>query len=209
MARKLLLMTLWTAAIIHCIAETPKKEAKVEPQAFERLLKRHDMIFDQIPERWEVAPFSGNGKVGFMFYRQKTQPENVISIHVGRHDYYDHREPYQGRQWLWVYRGRLPLGHFNLTARGKITGVKLRLNLWNATLTGTVTTSRGQFHIEALTHAVLDVISFKIQPEGNEEVKITWHPEAPMPPVYESLQKKKSHRSKYWEMMAHVPMPMP
>jgi len=60
---------------------------------FESFLNRHDMLWDRIPNRWEVAPYAGNGNVGFLFYRARDEAGNVISIYTGRHDYYDHRLP--------------------------------------------------------------------------------------------------------------------
>ncbi|MEV6713927.1 hypothetical protein AB0M48_18040 [Lentzea sp. NPDC051208] len=38
---------------------------------------------------------------------------------------------------------RLPIGYFTLEPVGAITGVDLRLDLWNAELTGTITTAAG------------------------------------------------------------------
>ncbi|MGB7327068.1 MAG: hypothetical protein WBD31_19485, partial [Rubripirellula sp.] len=40
-------------------------------------LSRHDMVWDQIPNRWEVAPYSGNGNVGFLFYQAEGEAKNV------------------------------------------------------------------------------------------------------------------------------------
>lgn len=93
---------------------------------YESFLGTHDMLWDRLPNRWEVAPYTGNGNVGFLFYQAKDEAKNVISIYAGRHDYYDHRLPVDGKEMLWIYRSRLPLGHFNLESKGKITGVDLR-----------------------------------------------------------------------------------
>ncbi len=113
--------------------------------AWEDFLSRHDLVWDRVPHRWELAPFSGNGNVGFLFYQANDDPQNGISIHVGRQDYYDHRLPVDGQQLLWIYRCRLPLGRFRLQSQGEITGVDLRMDLWNAELTGTVRTSQGAY----------------------------------------------------------------
>jgi hypothetical protein len=77
---------------------------------FESFLNRHDMLWDRIPNRWEVAPYTGNSNVGFLFNRARGEARNVISIYAGRHDYYDHRLPHEGHEMLWIYRRRLP-GH--------------------------------------------------------------------------------------------------
>jgi hypothetical protein len=99
---------------------------------FEAFLNQHDLLWDRIPNRWEVAPYTGNGNVGFLLYQLETEGNNTIALHVGRHDYYDHRLPHEGQQMLWIYRSRLPLGHFTLESKGDITGVYLRLSLWFA-----------------------------------------------------------------------------
>ena len=104
----------------------PKPIADIDYAAF---LGQHDMIWDRTPHRWEVAPYSGNGNIGFLFYKHKSDPANAISLHLGRHDYYDHRLPVDGDDHLWIYRGRLPLGRFQITCKGKITATDLRLNL--------------------------------------------------------------------------------
>ena len=67
------------------------------------------------------------------YIKMQEEKDNVISLHIGRHDYYDHREAKtKAEEMLWIKRGRLPLGHFKLSSKGKITGVDMRLDLWNA-----------------------------------------------------------------------------
>ena len=36
---------------------------------YEAFLARQDMVWDRIPNRWELAPYTGNGNVGFLFYQ--------------------------------------------------------------------------------------------------------------------------------------------
>ena len=40
---------------------------------YEAFLARHDMVWDRIPDRWEVAPYTGNGNVGFLFSRRRAK----------------------------------------------------------------------------------------------------------------------------------------
>ncbi|MDF7809322.1 hypothetical protein P4E94_17895 [Pontiellaceae bacterium B12219] len=155
---------------------------------YKAFLGQHDMVWDRIPNRWEVSPYTGNGNVGFMFYQAKGEAKNVISIYAGRHDYYDHRAPHNGKELLWIYRCRLPLGRFNLTSEGDITDVDLRLDLWNAELTGTITTREGSYAIRAFSHALEDVIYFETDAE-NESIKISWHPEVPYSSVRSTLDR--------------------
>jgi len=176
---------------------------------YETFLAQHDMVWDRIPDRWEVAPYTGNGNVGFLFYRAKGEAKNVISIYAGRHDYYDHRLPAGKDQFLWIYRSRLPLGHFNLQSKGDIEGVELRLGLWNAELTGVVKTSQGSYSIHGLTHSGNDLIYFETGAKDGESLKITWHPDEPLAPVKKTLDAGGGPKGSGWDQMRNAPYPMP
>jgi len=181
--------------------------SKVDYEAF---LEHHDMLWDEIPNRWELAPYSGNGNVGFLFYRTESEGKNIMSIYTGRHDYYDHREGVdKNNQMLWIYSSRLPLGHFNLESKGEIIGVDLRLSLWNAELAGTIKTSEGSYHVKGYSHSNHDVIYFETIAKEGENIKITWHPEDPIPPVWQTLQKGGGPKGGGWDKMRNAPMTMP
>ena len=185
--------------------------ASAEPRRidYEAFLAQHDMVWDRVPPRWELAPFSGNGNVGFLFYQDKSEARNVISVYVGRHDYYDHRLPYEGQQMLWIYRSRLPLGHFNLESKGDIIGADLRLDLWDAELTGTIKTSQGSYDVRGLTHSTTDIVYFETEAHGGEAIKSTWHPDEPMPPIRVTLDAGGGPKGGSWDRMRQAPMPMP
>ena len=153
---------------ISCETKKQSVEFNVD---FENFISRHDMVWDRTPDSWTTAPFSGNGNVGFLLYQVESGPKNNISLHVGRHDYYDHRLPFEGQQMIWVYRTRLPLGHFNLESKGEVTGADLRLGLWDAELSGTITTSLGSYQVHALTHTNSDIIYFETDATQGESIK--------------------------------------
>lgn len=177
---------------------------------FEKFLSQHDMVWDRVPHRWEVAPFSGNGNVGFLFYQHKSDAKNVISVHAGRHDYYDHRLPFEGNELLWIYRGRLPLGRFQLTSKGEVVDSNLRLNLWNAELSGEVITTEGSYEIRGISHSLNDVIYFETKAHGGESVTVSWHAEAPISHVRQVLDNGGGPRSgAFWQQMIDAPYPMP
>lgn len=176
---------------------------------FEAFLGNHDMVWDRIPNRWEVAPYTGNGNVGFLFYQAKGEAKNVVSIHTGRHDYYDHRLPHKGQQHLWIYRCRLPLGHFNVESKGDITGVDMRLDLWNAELVGTIKTSKGSYAIRGLTHSETDIIYFETDAADGESIKISWHPERPYSSVRKTLEGGGGPKGGGWDDMRTAPYPLP
>lgn len=172
-------------------------------------LSRHDMVWDRVPHRWEVAPYTGNGNVGFLFYQAKEDARNVISIYAGRHDDYDHRLPHDGQQMLWIYRSRLPLGHFNLTSNGKITATDLRLDLWNAELTGQITTSKGRYAVRGFAHSTHDILFFEAEAEGGESIAVSWHPYTPIAPVKQTLDEGGGPKGGSWDAMRNAPYPLP
>ncbi|GAA3651276.1 glycosyl hydrolase family 95 catalytic domain-containing protein [Flavivirga jejuensis] len=176
---------------------------------YESFLSKHDMLWDIVPDKWQTAPYTGNGNIGFLFYQAEESESNVISLYIGRHDYYDHREAKtKAEEMLWIKRSRLPLGYFNLKSKGKITGVNMRLDLWNAELTGVVTTSKGTYKIKGFTHSTKDVIFFETD-TTDEKVEITWHAEDPIPPVYEVLKSGGGPKGGTWDKMRATTLEMP
>ena len=175
---------------------------------FKSFLAQHDMVWEELPNKWQLSPFSGNGNVGFLFYQREGDDKNTIALHVGRHDYYDHRDAPKKKQLLWINRGRLPLGHFKFTSKGEITKVDMRLSLWDAKLTGTIHTSEGAYRILGITHSTSDAIYFETEAQGKEAIQITWHPDDPIPPVWETLQAGGGPRKGgFWQSMIDDPMP--
>ena len=175
---------------------------------YKSFLAQHDMVWDRVPNRWEVAPYTGNGNVGFLFYQARSESKNAISIYTGRHDYYDHRAPHDGNELLWIYRSRLPLGHFNLTSEGDITAVDLRLDLWNAELIGAVKTTKGSYAVRGFSHALHDVIYFEID-ANDESIQVSWHPDVPMAPVRTTLDNGGGPKGGNWDKMREAPYELP
>ena len=192
---------------ISYLANAQSIDANIDYESF---LSNHDMTWNIVPDKWQLSPYSGNGNVGFLFYQTEGEAKNTMSLHVGRHDYYDHREAPKTQQMRWIYRGRLPLGHFNLTSKGNITGIDMRLSLWNAELSGVVHTSEGSYKIHGLTHSNNDVVFFETDAQDGESVQITWHPVDPVPPVWKTLQEGGGPRKGgSWVAMRNDPMIMP
>lgn len=203
---KLILTVILSLSSLNLIAKEQEVMAMIDYKSF---LGQHDMLWDRIPDRWELAPYSGNGQVGFLLYQGKGQPKNVISVYAGRHDYYDHRLPHEGRENLWIYRSRLPLGHFQLKSKGNIQSVNLRLGLWDAELTGEIKTSKGSYQIRGLSHSQHDILHFETDAKGGEAIQISWHPDAPIPPVRATLVAGRGPKGPSWDTMRNAPLPMP
>ena len=129
------------------------------------------MHFDKLPRKWTEAPHFGNAAIGSMLY----QDGNTIKLQVFRNDVHDHRDDTWG--WPAYSRARLRIGHFSLEPVGKLTGCQWRKDLWNAELTGTITTDQGEIRIRHFTHAMDMAIVTELTPSAGEQgCRWTWHP---------------------------------
>ena len=134
-------------------------------------MRQHDMTFDKLPGGWTEAPHFGNAMVGSMLY----QADDTIRLQVFRADVHDHRDNTWG--WTAYSRPRFQIGYFSLHPVGKLTGCHWRKDLWNAELTGTITTDRGEIRLRHFTHAADMAIVTELTPTAGEQgCKWTWHP---------------------------------
>ena len=141
---------------------------KIDWPAF---MRQHNMTFDKLPRGWTEAPHFGNAMVGSMLYRAG----DTIRLQVFRADVQDHRDDTWG--WTAYSRPRLLIGHFSLQPAGKLTGCNWRKDLWNAELTGTITTDKGEIGIRHFVHAEDMAIVTELAPSAGERgCSWTWHP---------------------------------
>jgi hypothetical protein len=134
-------------------------------------MAKQDMRFDRLPRSWTQAPHFGNASIGSMLYQTA---DNVLRLQVFRADVQDHRDDSFG--WPAYSRPRLGIGHFELQTVGKLTGCQWRKDLWNAELTGTITTDRGTIAIRHFVHADDMAIVTELTPsEGEKACDWTWH----------------------------------
>jgi alpha-L-fucosidase 2 len=161
------------------IAETSK------PIDWPAFIARQDMVWDKVPTHWLEAPYLGNGMLGLLVFQEgkngsnpeSTNDKNVLSLHLGRGDYYDNRPPINGSNHTWIYRGRLPIGFFKIRSEGDVTGVDWRLDLWNGKLVGTVKTTAGSYTMEGLVHADFDSFMWNVTEQEGEKVSFEWQPQ--------------------------------
>jgi len=156
----------WFASLTSLAAE---REPAIDWPAF---LARHDMVFDSLPGSWTEAPHFGNAMIGSMLFREG----DAIKLQVFRADVHDHRD---SESWGWTAysRPRMQIGHFLLHTAGTPTGCQWRKDLWNAELTGTITTTKGEIRIRHFTHAADMAIVTELEPdEGEQDARWTWHP---------------------------------
>ncbi|MER6013836.1 glycosyl hydrolase family 95 catalytic domain-containing protein [Streptomyces bluensis] len=109
-------------------------------------LAAQDPRWRRLPRAWYEGPFLGNGLLGSIVYREPGA--NALRFTVHHSEVQDHR-PEFGHNWGLA---RLPVGNLLLRPVGALTGADLRLDLWNAEVSGTVTTDRGSIELRALVH---------------------------------------------------------
>lgn len=143
-----------------------------EPTDWPAFLGRHDMRFTKLPQGWTEAPHFGNAMIGSMLY----QDGGALKLQVFRADVHDHRD---SPEWGWTAysRPRMEIGHFLIHPQGRLIGCDWKKDLWNAELTGTITTDAGEIRIRHFTHAIDMVIVTELTPSAGESgFRWSWHP---------------------------------
>ncbi|MBE1560296.1 glycosyl hydrolase family 95 catalytic domain-containing protein [Nonomuraea africana] len=137
-------------------------------------LKEQDLLWGRMPKAWHEGPFLGDGLLGSMVYQEPNANKIRFTVQHGRVQ--DHR-PEFGSGWGTC---RLPVGHLTLDPVGAITDLDWRLGLWNAELTGTVTTTAGTLRFVAFVHDELLVA--KVEATGEEQARWVFHPATALSP---------------------------
>jgi len=124
-------------------------------------MARHDLIWNQIPERWENAPFVGNGLLGSTIF---TEDDGLLAWHMGRRDV--------------IYReNRIAIGDLVLKTVGKPQAINMRMDLWNAEIVGDLKTSAGEIHFRSLIPSTAQVQVIEITPNAGEQgCQWEWRP---------------------------------
>ena len=143
---------------------------------YKSFFQRQDLVYDSLSNKWEDGVFLGNGLLGVMVY---SEDENAIRFDLGRTDVVDHREGINPS----IGRARMPIGKFILRFKTKIQKINLRLDLWNATLKGNITTTTGILNFEAFVATSKDVILVRTNFTGKAPLyQWDWIPEKPISP---------------------------
>jgi alpha-L-fucosidase 2 len=130
----------------------------------ERVVRDADLIWRRPPTSWQTAPFLGNGFLGAQPYLA-AEGGNVLKVMLSHSEVQDQRAQWEAAIGL----SRLPIGFLTLTLAGTVTAVDWRLDLWNAELTGTVTTTLGSVTLTALIHNSRGVLLVTLVPTAGEE----------------------------------------
>lgn len=123
---------------------------------WQKFLGQHDLVWEQLPRQWNEGAFVGNGQLGMMVYA--SLKDNRLDFHLGRQDVTDHRKAsdrktsmgVEGASVMWDFP-RLDIGRMALRPAGRIKDGTMRQDLWNAEITGTITTDLGELKIRAFT----------------------------------------------------------
>jgi len=195
--------------LVGSVAGQPKVSVKVDWPGF---MSDHDMVWTTLPQKWPDSPWTGNGIIGSMLYKDKDT--NRLRLQIFRSDVQDHRPFDFGH--AGYSRCRLQIGSFYIEPKGTITGCNMRLDLYNAQLIGEIATDKGKIIIKHLTHTNDPVIFTALSFEGNEgECNWQWIPanadstRKSYPKTVKDISKVRGdYRSKY-PTRAYISNPQP
>ncbi|WP_439663723.1 glycosyl hydrolase family 95 catalytic domain-containing protein [Lentzea sp. HUAS TT2] len=140
---------------------------------WEEFIGAQDLVWKRPPTQYGQAPFLGDGRLGSVVYAEG----NVVRFTVQHADVQDHRAT--GGSQFGVCR--LPVGNLKMTAAGTVAAVDWRLDLWNAELRGTVTTSLGVITFAAYIHSERSVLSLDVSASGTEGPVLEFVPAKAIP----------------------------
>lgn len=134
--------------------------ADIDWQSF---LSPHDLVWNNIGSDYYSGAILGNGLLGVNIYSD--QEHGSYLWNIGRSDVTENR---QGNDVLYD-KARLPIGCFKLIPKGKVISEKMRLSLWNATVTGDFNTDKGNISFKTYVDANKNVIVIETN-AGNEDI---------------------------------------
>ncbi|WP_158889151.1 glycosyl hydrolase family 95 catalytic domain-containing protein [Amycolatopsis anabasis] len=121
------------------------------------------MLWKRLPVSWQDGPFLANGLLGVQVYRGDTA--RSVKFMLSHSQVQDQRVQWEAGIGL----SRLPIGYLTLNLAGEVTAVDWWLDLWNAELSGTITTSQGSVAFSALVHNDSGVLLVSTIPGAGEE----------------------------------------
>lgn len=148
--------------------------------AWRDFLAGQDPVWRRVPETFFDAPFLGNGGLGAALYRHPSRQRLQFTLGDGRvRDHQDVAGPVNNlgqtaemSTAVWGH-ARLPIGYLTLETTGDVTAVDVRLSLWDAELSGSVTTTKGSVGVRAFVHATEDLLVVVLDPDSGER-GVSW-----------------------------------
>lgn len=157
------------------IAQSGARKAEVSLKVdWKEFLSQQDMVWDTMPGDYFEAPFAGNGLLGTVVFKDDLQP-NTLRFEIGRSDVYDHRSKDLP---IAHYGGRLPIGQLLLSTVGDIKDIRLRTDLWNAEIRGSIVTTKGRISFRCFVPAAEEVIVWNVGTSlGERGAHCRFHPQ--------------------------------
>lgn len=152
--------------------------------------------WEQLPMQWNEGAFLGNGRIGMMVYVDSV--DNSLTLWLGRPDVTDHRLAPDRKTSLGIKGAsvmtdycRMDVGKMKLYPEAKILSGTMRLDIYDATLTGVLHTEQGDISLTAFTPYDMEVNVVDIK----TSVPYVWklHPGSPSSPriqVFPILKKR-------------------
>src|SRR5213080_1278326 len=163
-ARRWVMAAWFTLACPVALAQS-RPAARVDWPTF---LARQDLVWDRLPTGWGESAFIGNGRLGATIDAR----DGALGWTINRTDFVHDQSRY-------------PIGRVVLKTAGTVQGGTVRLTLWDAEASGTVTTDRGEVRWRSLTAAQPSVIVIVLEGRGGERegaVDLDWAPAEARPP---------------------------
>lgn len=169
------------ASIFLCFFSTVQSQVNTTIN-WPAFMAQHDPVWEELPLQWNEGAFAGNGQIGMMIY--VTLKDNRVDFHLGRRDVTDHRKApnrkssmgAEGADVMFDYP-RLDIGRMLLRPAGKIISGTMRMDLWNAEISGKIITDLGEISFIAFTphDRMLNVIEISsTEKKNNTGVAYSW-----------------------------------
>ena len=157
------------------------------PVDWPKFMAQHDLVWDRLPNNYYEGAFVGKGLLGAIIFRDSPQT-NSLRFEIGRTDIYDHRT----NGSAMYERCRLPIGQALLTPVGKITGAKLRTDLWNAETRGEINTDTGRIQWRCFVPSDDSVMVLELKTtEGERGATFSFRPQQGDSPRHSVLKNDK------------------
>ena len=158
-------------------------------------LARHDLVWNRTPQKWGEAPFTGNGLLGATTF--VNSEGRYLRWHIGRTDVTLRSRTASATATDSFVTNRIPIGDL-VWVGGGARSAKMRLDLWNAELTGEYPGSQGAVRFRSLSAAVPNVHVIEVTAEPGEPApRFNWEPAQALDPrlVHDHIQLTDRDRS--------------
>jgi hypothetical protein len=153
---------------------------------WDKYMDEQSLYWDSLSTNFYTGIQLGNGRLGTLIYKENSK---ALRFNVGRSDVTDNRPHYPDSMFTeqLVSRPRLPIGRFILNTRGEILSSSIKLDIYKAEASGTVTTTQGKIKLHAFVPTGEQVIHIKAEGSGGEkELVWQWVPEKSVSPRFSS-----------------------